>query len=84
LDWTIGVNPFNASTITSVGSNQPRLFTTGEFKPATPLNPGGVMNGVGGSENDSPVLLPGSYHTCEYWTPMLAYKLIRMAEQLGK
>jgi hypothetical protein len=84
LDWIIGVNPFNASTITSVGSNQPQLFTTREFKPATPLIPGGVMNGLGGNASDNPVLLPGSYHTCEYWTPMLAYTMILMAELMGK
>ena len=84
LDWIIGVNPFNASTITAVGSNQPRLFTTGEFKPVTPPIPGGVMNGLGGNENDIPVLAPGSYHTCEYWTPMVAYTTVLMAELAGK
>jgi hypothetical protein len=83
LDWIIGVNPFNASTITSIGSNQPPLFTTREFKPVTPLIPGGVMNGLGGNESDHPVLLPGSYHTCEYWTPMLAYTMILMSELTG-
>jgi len=84
LDWIIGINPFNASTITSIGLNQPRLFTTGEFKPTTPLIPGGVMNGLGGTESDSPALMPGSYHTCEYWTPMVAYTMMLMAELAAK
>jgi hypothetical protein len=75
LDWILGVNPFNASTVTAVGHNQPPLFITGEFTPVTPHIPGGVMNGLGGDANDQIVLLPGSYHTCEYWTPMVAYAI---------
>jgi hypothetical protein len=80
LDWIVGVNPFNASTITRVGRNQPSLFETSEFRPTPPLIPGGVMNGIGGTEQDEPTLLPGSYHTCEYWTPMVAYTMWLMAE----
>src|SRR5439155_19909134 len=80
LDWVLGVNPFDASTVTDVGRNQPPLYRTGQFKPPTPLIPGGVMNGIGGSDADEPVLLPGSYHTCEYWTPMVAYTMWLMAE----
>lgn len=79
LDWILGVNPFNASTITAIGRNQPRLFVTSEFKPPTPLIPGGVMNGIGGDERDQPQLASGSYHTCEYWTPMVAYAMWLMA-----
>jgi hypothetical protein len=80
LDWILGVNPFNASTITDVGRNQPPLYVTGAFKPPTPPIPGGVMNGIGGDENDQPVLMSGSWHTCEYWTPMVAYTMWLMAE----
>lgn len=80
LDWILGVNPFGASTITGVGRNQPRLFVTGAFKPPTPLIDGGVVNGIGGTELDEPDLRPGSYHTCEYWTPMVAYALWLMSE----
>lgn len=80
FDWIVGVNPLNASTITGVGRNQPRLFVTREFEPATPLIPGGVMNGLGGSADDAVGLYSGSYHTCEYWTPMVAYTMWLMAE----
>jgi hypothetical protein len=80
LDWILGSNPFNASTVTGVGRNQPALFVTSEFRPATPLIPGGVMNGLGGDANDRVVLDSGSYHTCEYWTPMVAYTMWLMAE----
>jgi hypothetical protein len=80
LDWIVGANPFNASTVTGVGSGQPRLFVTREFEPPTPEIPGGVMNGLGGDDNDHVVALPGSYHTCEYWTPMVAYTMWLMDE----
>jgi hypothetical protein len=80
LDWVLGANPFDASTMTGVGGNQPPLFVTGEFRPPTPLIAGGVMNGLGGSANDEVRLEPGSYHTCEYWTPMVAYVMWLMAE----
>ena len=83
LDWIVGVNPLCASTMTGVGSNQPRLFVTREFKPPTPEIPGGVMNGLGGDDNDRVVALPGSYHTCEYWTPMVGYTMWLMNE-LGR
>jgi hypothetical protein len=80
LDWVLGVNPFDASTIVDVGRNQPALYRSSQFKPNTPSIPGGVMNGFGGSERDEPVLLPGSYHTCEYWTPMVAHTMWLLAE----
>jgi hypothetical protein len=38
------------------------------------------MNGIGGSDSDEAALLPGSYHTCEYWTPMVAYTMWLLAE----
>ncbi len=84
LDWIMGCNPFNASTISDVGRNQPALFVTGEFRPATPVIPGGVMNGIGGTADDRPTLSPESYHTCEYWTPMVSYTMGLMAERMGE
>jgi len=80
LDWILGVNPFNASTVTGVGRNQPQLFMTEEFTPVTPLIPGGVMNGLAGSASDEVIINPGNYNTCEYWTPMTAYTMWLMAE----
>jgi hypothetical protein len=80
LDWILGRNPFDASTITGVGRNQPALFVTSEFRPVTPPIPGGVMNGIGGTATDKPTLAPGSYNTCEYWTPMVAYTMLLMTE----
>lgn len=81
LDWIIGVNPFNSSTIISVGYNHPKQFINSvEFRPATPLLPGAVMNGLGGDNNDQPAIGDGNYHISEYWTPMVAYTLWLMAE----
>jgi hypothetical protein len=42
------------------------------------------MNGIGGTADDQPQLLPGIYHTCEYWTPMVAYTMWLMAELQSK
>jgi len=80
LDWILGSNPFNASTVIGAGANQPRLYHPGAFTPATPLMNGGVMNGVGGDANDQPLLTPGSWQNCEYWTPMTAYTMWLMAQ----
>jgi len=80
LDWIIGVNPFNSSTIELVGYNQPKHYGGGGFNPATPIIPGAVLNGLGGDHNDQPVPGNGDWQTSEYWTPMVAYTLWLMAE----
>ncbi|HSU69118.1 MAG TPA: glycoside hydrolase family 9 protein [Tepidisphaeraceae bacterium] len=83
LDWILGVNPFDATTISGVGQNQPTLYRPGSFSPPTPQMDGGVMNGIGGDENDRPTLLAGSWNTCEYWTPMVAYAMWLCGELQG-
>ena len=83
LDWIIGVNPFHASTIEGVGHNQPGHFIGGPFRPYTPYIDGAVMNGIGGFKNDMPDIKSGSYHTCEYWTPMVGYTMWLMAELMA-
>lgn len=80
LDWILGTNPFDASTVTDVGRNQPRQYATNAFSPHTPPIPGGVMNGIGGNERDEPALDAGSWNTCEYWTPMVCYTMWLAAE----
>ncbi|MDX9754143.1 MAG: glycoside hydrolase family 9 protein [bacterium] len=81
LDWIVGSNPFNASTVTDLGYNQPQAFINwNEFRPHTPLIPGAVMNGIGGTPEDMPALLPSHWQTTEYWTPMIGYTLWLMAE----
>ena len=59
LDWIIGVNPFNGSTIEMVGHNQPRHFPGSTFLPNTPVLPGAVLNGLGGDNMDMPIIGDG-------------------------
>lgn len=81
LDWILGVNPYNSSTLISVGYNHPKQFINdGEFRPATPILPGAVMNGLGGNKNDQCIIGNGEWMISEYWTPMVAYTLWLMAE----
>jgi hypothetical protein len=80
LDWILGANPFNASTVIGAGYNNPQHMFGAEFDPPTPFLPGGVMNGISGDSHDSPQLRPGSWQECEYWTPMVAYTLWLLSE----
>lgn len=80
LDWILGVNPFDASTISGFGREHPKLYRPGDFTPPTPEIAGGVMNGIGGDAEDRPSLLSGSWQTCEYWTPMVGYTHWLMAQ----
>jgi hypothetical protein len=84
LDWIIGSNPYNASTVVGVGYNHPQRFVNSiEFEPETQVLPGTVMNGIGGTYADMPDLYDASYHTAEYWTPMVAYTLWLLSELKG-
>ncbi len=78
LDWIYGANPFNASTVTGIGYNQPTLFKTGaqEFKPHTPLLTGGVMTGFGSDAYDNPTTYPGWWWTTEYWSPTVMATIV--------
>ena len=38
------------------------------------------MNGIGGNGQDMPLLAPGSWQTCEYWTPHIARLMTFVAE----
>lgn len=54
-DWILGGNPFDASSVTGVGFNQPYLPVFGQFFPHTPQIPGAVIVGVpDGVEYDMP------------------------------
>ncbi len=80
LDWILGANPFNASTVMGAGYNNPQHMFGEEFYPPTPFLPGAVMNGISGNADDEPQLRPGSYQECEYWTPMVCYTMWLLAE----
>jgi hypothetical protein len=80
LDWVVGVNPFNSSTIEMVGYNHPKHFGGSSFLPSVPVLPGAVLNGLGGDREDMPDIGTGDWQISEYWTPMVAYTLWLMAE----
>ena len=64
LDWLVGANPYDSSSIECVGFNQVRRADFGEFFPGTPQIPGAVVteihpNAFGtpfGCEYDMPVV----------------------------
>jgi hypothetical protein len=83
LDWIVGANPFGSSAIVGVGYNQPPYFqwSAGAFRPATPVLPGAVSCGPGGSYEDRPHFYDNApFGQSEYWTPAVAYALWLMAE----
>ncbi|MCW3089286.1 MAG: hypothetical protein JWP81_355, partial [Ferruginibacter sp.] len=55
LDWILGSNPFNSSTMVGVGYNHPAHFAGSSFLPTVPVLPGAVLNGLGGNHEDMPV-----------------------------
>ena len=46
MDWILGGNPYDTSSVTGVGYNQPAVPMFGQFFPTTPQIPGGVIVGV--------------------------------------
>lgn len=81
MDWIVGGNPLCSSTLVGIGHNHPPQFLNGsEFFPPTPVLPGAVMNGLGGTKEDQPFTGDGIYNISEYWTPMVAYTVWLMAE----
>ena len=53
-DWILGANPYDASSVTGVGYNQPYVPMFGQFFPPTPQIPGAVIVGIGNTEYDMP------------------------------
>ncbi|MEP7373975.1 MAG: glycoside hydrolase family 9 protein [Chitinophagaceae bacterium] len=80
LDWILGSNPLNSSTMEGVGYNQPVHFAGSSFLPNVPVLPGAVLNGLGGNHDDMVVKGDGTWQVAEYWTPMVAHTLWLMAE----
>jgi hypothetical protein len=55
IDWVLGANPYDMSTVEGVGFNQPQRLISAEFFPPTPQIPGAVMTGIIGNDDDSPL-----------------------------
>ena len=61
IDWILGNNPLNASTVYGVGHGQPRVY-----KPQlAPRSDGMVVQGIGGGANDMPYMRQGHWRHCE-------------------
>lgn len=80
LDWIVGSNPFNSSTVAGIGYNHPKHFPGSTFIPNTPVIPGAVLNGLGGTHEDQPDIGTGSWQISEYWTPMVSFTIWLMSE----
>lgn len=80
LDWILGSNIHNSSTMVGAGYNHPDHFPGSSFLPTVPVIPGAVMNGLGGDHQDMPVTGKADWQISEYWTPMVAYTLWLLAE----
>ena len=46
IDWILGCNPYDRSSVEGVGYNQPQRGFYGEFFPPTPQIPGAVSTGM--------------------------------------
>lgn len=54
-DWILGGNPYDGSSVTGVGFNQPYVPLFGQYFPHTPQIPGAVIVGIpDGTEYDMP------------------------------
>ena len=80
LDWIMGCNPFDCSTIEGVGYNQPHRGVFGEFFPNTPQIPGAVSIGV----NEGSFSQESYGFSNEYDMPPTGYTLWLMSELASK
>lgn len=80
VDWVLGCNPFDASTVEGVGLNQPMRFVNySEFFPPTPQIPGAVMTGIQGDADDNPEPF-GNNCSTEYDMPPTAMLMWMLSE----
>ena len=65
LDWILGSNTLNSSTMEGIGYNHPLHFAGSSFIPTVPVLPGAVLNGLGGDHDDMPVIGKGDWQFSE-------------------
>jgi hypothetical protein len=78
IDWVLGCNSFDMSTVEGVGYNQPERLISAEFFPPTPQIPGAVMSGIIGSDDDEP--LPSGSISHEYDMPPTSLLMWALSE----
>jgi hypothetical protein len=62
IDWVLGKNPLNASTVYGVGHGQPGIYK----EELAPYNDGVLILGIGGGSNDMPYMQANHWR----WTEM--------------
>lgn len=75
LDWIMGANMYDASSIEAVGYNQPHRGIFGEFFPPVPQIPGAICTGLA---DDSFTEVAFGFD-CEYDMPMVGWGLYLLA-----
>lgn len=61
IDWMLGNNPLNASTVYGAGQGQPRAYK----ESLEPRSDGMVVQGIGGGGKDMPYMRSGHWRWCE-------------------
>ena len=61
VDWILGNNPLNTSTVYGVGQGQPIVYRAS----LEPRSDGMVVQGIGGGANDMPYIRQGHWRHCE-------------------
>lgn len=76
LDWLLGANQFDASSVEGVGYNQPHRGFFGEFFPPVPQIPGAVFTGI----TEESFREKSFGYDCEYDMPMVGWMLYLIAQ----
>ena len=61
IDWMLGNNPLNASTVCGAGQGQPGVYK----ETLEPRSDGMVVQGIGGGAKDMPYMRKGHWRWCE-------------------
>ena len=61
VDWVLGNNPLNASTVYGVGQGQPTVYKA----QLEPRSDGMMVQGIGGGSKDVPYMRQGHWRWCE-------------------
>jgi len=61
VDWILGKNPLNTSTVYGVGQGQPIVYKAA----LEPRSDGMVVQGIGGGSKDTPYMRQGHWRWCE-------------------
>lgn len=78
IDWILGNNPLNASTVCGVGQGQPAVYK----ESLEPRSDGMVVQGIGGGDKDLPYMRNGHWRWCEMELHNTAWFAVAICELL--